>query len=93
MMMYNARRGTDLGVLVLCVILFAGSRDALAKYYQRAGQLVGHVAEKVHSGDVMTNGIGHHEEGKPRPEPKPEGKAVAPAKPEDAKNKGRTASK
>lgn len=39
--------GTDLGVLILCAILFAGSRDSLAKYYQRAGQLVGDVAEKA----------------------------------------------
>jgi len=89
--------GTDLGALILCAVLFAGSRDALAKYYQRAGQLVGHVAEKDHAGDAMTNGIGKHEidggTAKPRPESKPEVKAAAPAKPEDAKGKRGTQSK
>ena len=38
--------GTDLGVIILCAVLFAGSRDALAKYYHRAGQLVGEATEK-----------------------------------------------
>jgi hypothetical protein len=33
--------GTDLGALILCAVLFAGSRDALAKYYQRSHQVVG----------------------------------------------------
>jgi hypothetical protein len=39
-------RGTDLAVIILCAALFAGSRDTLAKYYQRSNQLVGLVAEK-----------------------------------------------
>ncbi len=51
--------GTDLGVLILCAVLFAGSRDALAKYYSRTGRLIGQVAEK--ESDVMTNG-NHHEQ-------------------------------
>jgi hypothetical protein len=46
--------GTDSGVLILCAVLFAGSRDALAKYYLRTGRLIGQVAEK--DSDVMTNG-------------------------------------
>ena len=54
--------GTDLGVLILCAVLFAASRDALAKYYRRSSGLLGHVAEKDPSGDVMTNGF-HHEAG------------------------------
>ena len=33
--------GTDIAAVLLCVALFAGSRDALAKYYQRSSQLVG----------------------------------------------------
>jgi hypothetical protein len=33
--------GTDLVTVLLCAVLFAGSRDALAKYYQRSSQLVG----------------------------------------------------
>ena len=87
--------GTDLGVLFLCAVLFATSRDELARYYADIGQLVGPVAEKA--GDDMSNGY-HHESGggapsKPRPESKPEGKTVAPVKPDDAKNKGGAASK
>lgn len=39
--------GTDAGVLVVSIVLFAASRDALAKYYQRTGRLVGHAAEKA----------------------------------------------
>ncbi|HVV70327.1 MAG TPA: hypothetical protein VHI52_02330 [Verrucomicrobiae bacterium] len=46
--------GTDLGAIVLCAVLFAGSRDTLAKYYSRTSRLMGQVAEK--DGDVMTNG-------------------------------------
>jgi hypothetical protein len=38
--------GTDLGVFILCAVLFTGSRDALSKYRTRSSQLVGHVAEK-----------------------------------------------
>jgi len=38
--------GTDLGMLVVIAVLFAASRDALAKYYGRTGRLVGAIAEK-----------------------------------------------
>lgn len=30
----------DIGVLIVCVVLFFGSRDALTKYYQRVGELL-----------------------------------------------------
>lgn len=33
--------GTDLGMVILSLVLFAASRDALAKYYARTGLLVG----------------------------------------------------
>jgi hypothetical protein len=33
--------GTDLSILILCAVLFAGSRDALIKYRNRSRQLVG----------------------------------------------------
>jgi hypothetical protein len=33
--------GTDIGMLILCAVLFAGSRDALAKYRNRSRQLAG----------------------------------------------------
>jgi len=32
--------GTDLGTLILCAVLFIGSRDALMKYRSRLGQLL-----------------------------------------------------
>ena len=38
--------GTDIAFFILCATLFAGSRDALSKYYTRTGRLIGHVAEK-----------------------------------------------
>ena len=31
---------TDIGFVVVCVVLFLGSRDALRKYYRRAGELL-----------------------------------------------------
>lgn len=79
--------GTDLGMLILCAILFAASRDALAKYYVRSGRLLGHVAEKD-SGDTMTNGF-HHEEGSPKAksEPKSTAKPEAVKKPDAANGK------
>ena len=89
--------GTDLGALILCAGLLAGSRDALMKYRQRAGRLLDPVAEKGSLGYPMTNGIDHHGGGgapsRPRPESKPETKAVAPAKPIEAKSKEGVASK
>jgi hypothetical protein len=38
--------GSDLGMVILCVVLFTASRDALKKYYKRTGQLLGQVAGK-----------------------------------------------
>jgi len=51
--------GTDFGVLILCAILFAGSRDALAKYYTRSVALIGEVAGKDLEDITMTNGFDH----------------------------------
>lgn len=69
--------GTDLGATILCAVLLAGARDALAKYYQRTSRLIGHVAEKGSKGTAMTNG-NHHEEmtgvREPNPVPKAQGK-------------------
>jgi hypothetical protein len=87
--------GTDLGVLILCAVLFAGSRDCLAKYYTRTGRLVGQVAEK--DGDAMTNGNHHEQEGgaahEPQPGKKPDGKPEAMKKAEPAKVKPTTSAK
>lgn len=54
--------GTDLAVFILCAVLFAGSRDALAKYYNRTRRLVGVIAEKDDLGIDMTNGNHQAEE-------------------------------
>ena len=43
--------GTDVAALILCVILFAGSRDSLTKYYVRTNRLIG-----VASGDSRRSG-------------------------------------
>ncbi len=81
---------TDLGVLILCITLFAGSRDALAKYYARTGRLVGPIAEKNSQGDFMYNGNDHGggASSKPKPEGTPPTKPVSSPKPE--KNKAKT---
>jgi uncharacterized membrane protein YciS (DUF1049 family) len=69
--------GTDLGVLILCAVLFAGSRDALWKYRNRSGQLVGQVAGKDFTGDEMTNGIDHNQGKSEAPSTPPKTKAVS----------------
>jgi hypothetical protein len=38
--------GTDLAVLVVLLVLFVASRDALTKYYARTALLLGDIAEK-----------------------------------------------
>ncbi|NJL30449.1 MAG: hypothetical protein HC898_01795 [Phycisphaerales bacterium] len=55
--------GTDLGVFILCAVLFAGSRDALRKYYKRTASLTDLVVEKGSKRDAMTNGAHHPETG------------------------------
>jgi hypothetical protein len=35
--------GTDLGVLIVSAVLFTASRDALMKYYNRTGRLLGEI--------------------------------------------------
>jgi len=71
--------GTDLGVLILCAVLFAGSRDALAKYYTRTGQLVGLVENED---NTMTNGF--HPESETKPSKKTEATNKAQLKPASA---------
>ena len=52
----------NLCFLVLEVVLFAGSRDAIAKYYSRVAQLLGTLSTSKKGRHCMTNGIGgkHH---------------------------------
>jgi hypothetical protein len=64
----------DIGFVVVCVVLFFSSRDALRKYYRRAGALLQPQRKGV---STMTNGgdKGYHEEKKVvRKEPKAAGK-------------------
>jgi hypothetical protein len=78
--------GTDAAVVILTLVLFAASRDALAKYYARTGRLVGlAVAAPATSGDaIMFNG-NDHGGATTTTQPKPEGKnppeANAPVQP------------
>jgi hypothetical protein len=51
--------GTDLAVLMILIVLFVASRDALANYYTRTALLLGEVAEKEKLGDNMFNGNDH----------------------------------
>jgi len=80
--------GTDLGVVIICAVLFAGSRDALSNYYAGTTRLVGQVAEKD-LGNDMTNGRGHDSVGcacAPRSTPpmKSYDESQAPVKPESS---------
>lgn len=61
--------GTDVLVFMLCAVLFAGSRDALAKYRTRSSQLLANIPFTHSSGEIMTNGI-DHSEGAPSTDPK-----------------------
>jgi hypothetical protein len=89
--------GTDLGMVVFSLVLFAASRDALSRYYLRTRQLVGEVAEKGFRGEAMYNGCDHEKEAggrNPRPvATKPAGKAVAPPKPQSPEAKNGEAAK
>jgi len=82
------RSGTDIGVLILCGVLFAGSRDAISKYRERSRQLIGQSALIHSEGEIVTNGIDHHQgdsgrTGKPPVEPKPEAKPEKENKPKE----------
>ena len=74
--------GTDLCFLVISGGLFAGSRDALSKYYLRTDRLIGQTGKRG-SAD-MTNGNQHDSGGattnKPRPDAKPQGSQATPQK-------------
>ena len=80
---------SDLGVIVLCVALFAGARDALLKYYARTGRLLGRVAQE--GSNVMHNG--NHNEGAAGPAPKRPGvkAATKPTSPKSEQDKPKTA--
>lgn len=92
--------GTDLGMVVLSLVLFTASRDALRKYYAGTERLLGSHPEKDQSGINMFNGA-HHEEGsgeapkkQPTPnkaeKPQPEVKAQPSAEPgKDSKPSGK----
>jgi hypothetical protein len=71
---------TDAGVLILCTVMLAGSRDAMLKYYNRTIRVIGEISEK--GGIAMTNGNqqdggGSASNARPRPEAKSGAKAQA----------------
>jgi hypothetical protein len=71
------RPSTDLAVLILCGVLFVGSRDALSKYRNRSGQLVATGALSNWTGEHMTNGIDHHQgDGRAKPSSSAAGSAA-----------------
>jgi len=72
--------GTDVGVLILCSVLFASSRDALSKYRSRITQLIQH--EPLSGDEIMTNGIDHSHGPATSPKPK-----AAPKTPDTSKEK------
>jgi len=85
---------SDIGALMLCAALFAGSRDALTKYFARTDQLIGHVIE-TESEDDMTNGCHHDQNGASASKKAAETKAKpmrARATPKASAPKGKAAS-
>ena len=84
----------DLGILIVSSVLFAASRDALAKYYIRTDRLIGRIAETQFQGERMYNGNEHdggHKESAPKQptETKPQQKPQTPgtAKPSETEEK------
>ena len=73
------------GFLALEIVLFAGSRDTLRKYYARTRQLLNThgLPERTH---LMTNGIGHHLQGT---DSKSSDKKVAPVRKTDKPPQGK----
>ncbi len=45
---------TDVGVIILCAVLFVGSRDSMSKYYSRTSRVIGKLPEE--GDEKMTNG-------------------------------------
>ena len=83
---------TDLGMLIVSIVLFTACRDALAKYYARTGRLLGHIAAKETGDNIMFNGNDHgtandRTSSPSRPESKPQGKPATPTKPVPAETK------
>jgi hypothetical protein len=83
--------GTDLAILIVLSVLFAASRDALAKYYLRTGRLVGLAADNHLGVSAMYNGNDHGGSSKkpshPKPESQPTPTPVTPEKPQPTEEK------
>ena len=73
--------GTDLGMVILILVLLAASRDALRKYYHGIHDLFAESPQK--EGNVMFNGA--HHEGEPTKTEKAKPAAGQPEKQEAAK--------
>jgi hypothetical protein len=68
----------NLHFVVLEIVLFANSRDTLAKFYSRVAQLLGTLTNPKKGACRMSNGIGKHH-AKTEPASKPAVKTQAPA--------------
>jgi hypothetical protein len=89
--------GTDLGMIVLCLVLFTASRDALAKYYIRTSRILGSAATTGIDGENMFNGNDHGPSGKSsnsgQTEKKPPTEPRTPAEPKPSVVKPGTSQK
>jgi hypothetical protein len=91
----SVRLGMDIAMLILCAVLFAGSRDALEEYRERSSQLAGPISPYFSEGEAnVTNGIDHHAGSSNKADKAPAqqktDKPQAPAKPQPAKGSTKT---
>jgi hypothetical protein len=76
-----SQRWWTVGFLLLEIVLFAGSRDTLKRYYSRTAELLNH-PQIPERNTIMTNGIGLHDHETETPK-----KAVKKKKASEAKTK------
>jgi hypothetical protein len=82
----------NLHFVVLEIVLFANSRDTLAKYYSRVAQLLGTLTNPKKGACPMSNGIGkHHAKNEPvsKPVVKTQAPAAKPTSPRTEQTQGR----
>jgi hypothetical protein len=81
---------SDVAVMILCIALFAASRNALSKYYLRTARLIGHVDPTPFKESAMHNYNGNDKlhparPTPPTPEEKPPIVPTTPSRPESEK--------
>lgn len=78
--------GTDLAMVIVTLVLFTASRDALTNYYTRTGRLVGQFADNPFGDNAMFNGNDNGggnstPSSQPRPDTKPQTTTPTPSQP------------